>query len=480
MTPTPCARWEDARTVRRYVGVGHVNGERARLPHIGLLAAVVTVGLAGAASAAYQLAGRRAAHANVEPAPLAVRLRAAVTPAHVPYGGTVRVTGTVRDRAGQPVAGQVVEVVAARVDAPDAPAVVGTPTTDAHGHLSVPLRPAAGSTVWLRFAGDRVLAAGTSRPVRVGVAQRVRVAATTRTAGSGWATTITGAVRPGRAGQPIRLDRRDARGWHTESVGRLTRASTFAFTVRHARGGTYGYRVVRPADVAFDAGSAPYTLRLAARRLPRPPTRSPATRASVGPAGRLLVTGDSLAYYLGQQLATARGRRPTTVESRPSSGLARPDYFDWTAFARKQVASGAPGAVVVFVGANDCQPLRAGGTGAWTQVGSTRWVAEYRRRAAGLMRAYTGDAKRPVYWVGLPIARTASIAACYRQLNGATAAAARDVRGVTWVDSWSVYAVHGRYADRVGGVLARQDDGIHLTFPGTRLLTRKMLGVLRP
>ena len=139
-----------------------------------------------------------------------------------------------------------------------------------------------------------------------------------------------------------------------------------------------------------------------------------------------------------------------------------------------------PGAVVVFLGANDCQPIRVGGTGRWATTASTAWVAEYRRRAAALMRLYTGKAERPVVWIGLPIAERADIAACYRAMNSATAAAARDVRGVTWVDTWTMYAVHGKYSARVGGVLARQEDGIHLTVEGTRALTRKVYGLLRP
>jgi hypothetical protein len=313
--------------------------------------------------------------------------------------------------------------------------------------------------------------------VRVAVAQRVTVRAVTTSARGAWSTTFSGDVRPGRGGQPVRLERKDGPRWRTAATGRLTRASTYTFTVRHTRAGSYAYRVVRPADTGLGAGTVAHTLRLTGSPKPVRPA-PPRGGGSGGPAGRLLVTGDSLAFYLGQQLATARGSRPTSVESRHSSGLARPEYFDWAGFARRQVAAGAPGAVVVFLGGNDCQPLRAGGTGAWTSVGTDRWAAEYRRRAAELMRTYAGSGARPVYWIGLPIARKPAISACYRQLNAATAAAARGVRGVRWVDSWSTYAVNGRYADRVQGVVARQEDGIHLTFAGTRLLTRKLLGLL--
>lgn len=460
----------------------------------------LAVGLTGVAAAAYQTAVHRPAMRAAVATPLSRGtpvLTLSALPDRVAYGDTVEVSGVLRGGDGLGLAGRTVDAVAASLGAPPEGArTVGTGVTDALGGVSVPVRLVAGSSIRLRYSGapDAGSVYSVAAPVRV--AARVTVRAATWLARGQWATTLRGAVAPGGPGDRVRLDRAGAHGhWHAVAVGALRRDGGYAFTVRHARAGTYTYRVVRPAAAAVGGGTATYALRL---RAPRAPALPPPPAAHTGGPGELLVTGDSLAYYLGQQLAAARGARPTTVESRPSSGLARPDYFDWTARAREQVA-GRPGAVVVFVGANDCQPVRSQATGAWAPVGSAAWVTEYRRRAGSLMAVYrhgigdvggvdrTGGAAgvtrpvdRPVYWVGLPIARKADIAACYRGLNAATAAAARDVGGVTWIESWSLYAVDGRYDDHVGGVLARQDDGIHLTFDGTRFLTRKVLGVLRP
>jgi lysophospholipase L1-like esterase len=453
------------------------------MTHAGFLAVFVTVLLAAGGTAAYSLAGRRdAASAHVPaPAPLgAVVLHAAVRPVTT-YGVTVRVTGTVLDAAGRPLPGRVVELVAARQDLPSVTAVVGTPMSDGRGRVAATFRPAAGSTLWLRFPGALDLLPALSEPVSVEVGQRVTLTGTSRRARGGWTVTLRGTVRPARAGQRVRLDRRVGRSWQPVAVQRLSKAGAYAFTVRRTRPGTFRYRVVRPADAAFGAGTATYDLRLRAPRAPRLP--SPSLSGNGGP-GTLLVTGDSFAYFLGEQLTTARRPKATGVESRPSTGLARPDYYDWGARARAQVKA-KPGAVVVFLGANDCQPIRTGGTGAWTTVGSDGWVAEYQRRAAALMTTYAtgavarGAASRPVYWVGLPIAERADITSCYRAMNAATRAAAGTVRGVTWVDSWSLYAVDGHYSEYVSGVLARQDDGIHLTFDGTRFLTRRVYALLR-
>lgn len=454
-----------------------VNRDRVRMTRAGFVAIAATLVLAAGGTAAYSLGGRRspaAANVPVVPAaPLAVRLSAGVPPVPVRYGATVTVTGLLRDAAGNPLSGRGVEVRAARFDAPSHVTVVATPTSDGRGRVSVPFRPAAGSSVWLAFGGAPGLEPADSEPVRVTVAPAVTLEAETRKVRGGWRATLRGTVMPASAGQKVRLDRRAGGRWVGTSVATLSRKGTFSFGVRKTAAGTYRYRVVRPGGGAFAPGEATYDLRL---RTPRAP-RLPSPRGDGGP-GRLLVTGDSFAYYLGQQLTTARKPRATVVESRPSTGLARPDYYDWAARAKQQVAT-KPGAVVAFLGANDCQPIRVGGTGRWATTGSAAWVAEYRRRAAALMRTYSGGGVRPVVWVGLPIAQRPDIAACYRAANTATAAAARDVRGVTWVDTWSMYAVNGRYNATVRGVAARQDDGIHLTVAGTRFLTRVVYGLLR-
>jgi protocatechuate 3,4-dioxygenase beta subunit len=129
-----------------------VKRARTRLTRTGTVAVAATVVLAGAASAVYQVTGRRSAHANLPagPRPAPATLRAAVSPASVTYGATVTVTGTVHDAAGQALAGRTVEVLTARTGATTAPSVVATPTTGADGRVSVPLRPDFGTSVWLR------------------------------------------------------------------------------------------------------------------------------------------------------------------------------------------------------------------------------------------------------------------------------------------------------------------------------------------
>ena len=473
------------RAARRHALARH--GARAatrpgafRLSRPAVLAVAAVLLLAGAGTAAYEVAGRGSAHAGpaaaprLHPAP--VTLDTSATPASVTYGGSVAVSASVASAGGVPLVGERLEVVSSRVDTPGNVAVVASALSDASGRVAATFRPAAASNVWVRFPGTATWAPAVSLVSRVDVVQRVVVRASARQAGAGrWVATLTGSLSPAAAGEKVRIERRLGAEWRLESERPVTAAGAFTWSRTLTRAGTHEFRAVRAADESYGAAVARVSVRLRATAgsvVARPPAGP-----SVGPGPRLLVTGDSLAYYLGQQLATARRGRTTNVDSHHSSGLARPDYFDWTAYARGQVGRYSPTSVVVYLGGNDCQPLRRDGTGSWTSVGTAAWSAEYQRRAAELMRVYT-DAGARVHWLGLPVARDAEISNCYRRLNAATTAAARSVAGVSWTETWSLYTVNGRYSDYIQGVLARQEDGIHLTFEGTRFATRMVLALL--
>jgi hypothetical protein len=445
-----------------------------------VVAVAAVIGLAGAGTAAYEVAGRGSAHAEPRaprrwPAP--VTLEASAKPASVVYGATVDVVATLIDATGVPVAGQRVEVLAARSDTPRNAAVVASGATDAAGRVAASFRPAASSDVWLRYAGSGEWAPTVSLVSHVEVAQRITLTGSARSVAVGrWVATLRGTVSPVVAGQRLRVERRLGGTWKLEAMAPVSAQGAFTFSRQHTTAGTHDYRVVRPRDASFGESVATVGVRIRARSAP-----APGTPVVVGPRGavgtRLLVTGDSLAFYLGQQVAAARKDLATTVDSKHSSGLARPDFFDWTANARRQVSAYRPSSVVLFLGGNDCQPLRRNGNGAWASVGTAAWSAEYQRRAAELMRVYTESGAR-VFWLGLPIARANDIASCYRMLNAATTAAARSVPNVAWSETWSLYTVDGRYSDVVNGVRARQEDGIHFTFEGTRFATRMVLGLL--
>lgn len=235
---------------------------------------------------------------------------------------------------------------------------------------------------------------------------------------------------------------------------------------------------------------------------PAPPSGSPTAGAAVAPTRataepprrrvaaerplRVYVAGDSFAQPLGEEIA-AMGARSAMVEVeldfRISTGLARPDYFDWPArLAEVAARPAAPEAVVVFMGANDDQNMITA-EDALVEMTTREWRDEYRRRAAAAMDGFRA-AGTPVFWVGLPIMREPHESAVARDINAALAAEAAARPWVRFVDIWAMFAdASGRFAaflpDGHGQMQeVRQRDGVHLQRVATREVAVRVYAAL--
>jgi hypothetical protein len=169
------------------------------------------------------------------------------------------------------------------------------------------------------------------------------------------------------------------------------------------------------------------------------------------------------------------------VEFRFSTGLARPDYYNWPARLREITADTDPDAFVVMFGANDGQNIAA--EGAVLEFGSGAWEREYRARVDAVMELLSDDG-RMLYWVGQPLARSADFDAKMQVLNAIYAEAAQGHERVRYIDTREMFAgPDGGYAayleDESGqSVLMRQQDGIHLTRAGGERLAAVVFGLL--
>src|SRR6185437_1375207 len=105
---------------------------------------------------------------------------------------------------------------------------------------------------------------------------------------------------------------------------------------------------------------------------------------------RVWVAGDSLAQVPGDGLERVAPASVdvTTVESRLSTGLARPDLYNWYTRFRQLIAGSKPQVAVLSFGADDAHDFMAGVPAGRTvgSFGSPTWIAEYRRRVDGVTR----------------------------------------------------------------------------------------------
>lgn len=232
-----------------------------------------------------------------------------------------------------------------------------------------------------------------------------------------------------------------------------------------------------------DAGTPTSTSTTTTTAPPPPELRTPNAEAPL----RVWVGGDSMSQVFGQSLVAFIGQTDlmtSTLDYRISTGLTRPDFFNWPAHLHSEMERLDPEAVVIMFGANDAQGLETP-DGQIFQPGEEGWIADYRRRVAGTMDLLRDpDRDRLVYWVGQPIMRSASFSQRMATLNTIFEEEAATRPWVRYVDSYSMFANSaGAYEAFLPGVDGsvqdlRQGDGIHLSRPGGDLLARRVLDLI--
>ena len=222
---------------------------------------------------------------------------------------------------------------------------------------------------------------------------------------------------------------------------------------------------------------------------PPPPTPTP---TPAGPPSfaqtRLWVGGDSLAAYLCENLvpdARAKGVAFADEQWTISSGLSRPDFFDWLSTLQKTVATDHPNVMVFMAGANDAQGLTtpSGQAVSVTPFDDT-WTAEYTKRVSQAMDILSGGGRLAI-WVGLPVTQnTPSFDADMARLDSIYKAEAAKHPRVIYIDSSAVLAPGGAFTLELPGpdgtpVRVRAEDGVHLTSAGGELVAQDVLKTLQ-
>ncbi|WP_419926274.1 DUF459 domain-containing protein [Candidatus Poriferisocius sp.] len=186
---------------------------------------------------------------------------------------------------------------------------------------------------------------------------------------------------------------------------------------------------------------------------------------------RVHVAGDSQADEVGHTLAGASGGLfDVSVNSRNSTSLARPDYFNWPAELLKVSIRDDPDVVVLFLGASEWQNMETT-DGSLVEPGTPEWLQEWSWRLSVALDILAAD-HRLIVWVGLPPMRPAWSAAGVPAINAAAAAVVADFPQAVMIDIWDLFGGEA-YAERVappaGGspVRVRMDDGIHLNRTGS-------------
>ena len=264
--------------------------------------------------------------------------------------------------------------------------------------------------------------------------------------------------------------KRIARRRHRRNL-RLGAGAVAVLLVGALAGAGYAYTERKPALEAV-AATPEVTV---ANQVPATAIPGPTARTlSVDDPLRLWIGGDSLAGALGIALGETTAQSGVVapqLDSRPSSGLISPEFFDWPEHAATEMVRLDPEAVVFIVDTNDASMMPYLGPNTLTEDG-TDWRVDYRERVDEVMDIFVGDAERPVYWVSTPPMRDDDLDQKVKALNQVIEEAAAARLTVTYID------VTEKFSDRDGDytstiidddgdrVVVRVGDGIHLTEAG--------------
>lgn len=246
-----------------------------------------------------------------------------------------------------------------------------------------------------------------------------------------------------------------------------------------------------PATVSPPRHTATTTTTTTTRPAARGHGRKPATRrptvTSTDPL-RIWVAGDSLAEVPGEGIErlSSPDLDVIGIESRLSTGLARPDLYNWFTRFQQVIATIHPQVAILSFGADDAHGLMTGVPAGQTvgPFGSPSWIAEYRRRVDGVTRELNAAGIRTI-WLGLPFPDGPGFRQSFPVMNRILASVARaHAPDSYYVDTWHMFeGAHGRYSAylRVHGklTLLRLPDGVHYTAAGGDLIARAVLAELR-
>ena len=197
---------------------------------------------------------------------------------------------------------------------------------------------------------------------------------------------------------------------------------------------------------------------------------------------RVYVVGDSDAGTFGpylERLLDATGLVETELNYKVSSGLSRPDFFDWPAELEQTLPAVNADIVVATFGGNDAQGL-AVESGEFIigdpVANEAEWTEEYQRRVGEVMDLLLED-DRAVIWVGIPNDDNPDVTARMAIQDRAAKAAAAERPDVVFIDTWTRFSGRdGGWAEFVidprdgAGKDVRAGDGFHLNETGAEIL----------
>ena len=209
-----------------------------------------------------------------------------------------------------------------------------------------------------------------------------------------------------------------------------------------------------------------------------------ANEAQYAKKPNVLIVGDSLMGGVGPRLKRLlrkeHGFPNPKLKWKASTGLSRPDYFDWPKTLNKLLSEKNYDVVVAIFGTNDTQPVSVNRKS--YRYGTKSWFAHYRKRVVNMLDMMCKSQNRAVYWIGLPTMRSEAFNEKIVKMNALYREELSRSSCGKYIPMDKILSPDGQFSSylRVGKKRkkVRAGDGIHLSFTGYDYVARRVIDTI--
>jgi len=168
---------------------------------------------------------------------------------------------------------------------------------------------------------------------------------------------------------------------------------------------------------------------------------------------------------------------------RVSSGLSRPDYFNWNLKVQELISQYSPNIAIVMFGSNDAQAIttpKGKVVVGYGSVGTEKWNKEYAKRVRNLLNLFKEN-NITVFWIGLPMMKKKDFSKKIENINSIYKKEIEKYDNAYFIPTWHLLTdKQGNYTaylpDKNGKMrLARASDGVHLTYFAGNLVAKEVI-----
>ena len=206
--------------------------------------------------------------------------------------------------------------------------------------------------------------------------------------------------------------------------------------------------------------------------------------ANVGRIIRVLVTGDSLSTFAGQELVKLMTEDPRfviRVEWANGSGLTKPNVLDWGQYARDLTLRHQPDLVIIILGGSDTVSMVS--SGELIDRSSADWSVEYARRIQLVAQEFLANKVTGLVWAGPPPVKDQKRNLSYQKIHESLISLQGQGVQLRYLDNFTNISPLLQAEVDGSRILLRQVDGVHWTRDASQLIARQlsqMLLELRP